>query len=64
MTTEASPKPKAMTTARLAALYNISPQTLTRWLQPFAARIGDKINESRVYTPKQVAIIYECLGEP
>jgi hypothetical protein len=53
---------KPMNHKELAALYNICDKTLRRWLKPFEKRIG-KTN-GNLFTPKQVRIIFDCLGEP
>jgi transposase len=46
----------------LAEKYNISVKTLNKWLKPFEKKIG-KVN-GYFFNPKQIKIIYECLGEP
>ena len=51
---------KAMTRQELATHYGISLNVLRKWLKPFKAKIGDL--NSYVFTPKQVQIIFECLG--
>ena len=53
---------KAMNKKELAALYSVSLTALNRWLEPFKEKIGKE--RGRTYTPKQVRIIFECLGEP
>jgi len=55
-------KIQAYNTKQLAQLYKVSTDTLSKWLQPFKEKIGDK--KSIIYTPKQVQTIFECLGEP
>lgn len=51
-----------MNKKQLAALYKITIRTLNIWLKPFENMIGPE--RGRAYTPKQVQIIFECLGEP
>lgn len=53
---------KAKTTQELADEYEISKETLRRWLRPFHCEIG--IREGNLYNIKQVEIIYENLGTP
>lgn len=55
-------KPKAMNKTKLAALYNVHIDTFSKWLEPFSDKIGNVTG--RIFTPKQVEIIFECLGEP
>lgn len=64
MNPEPAQRAKAYTKCQLAALYKINPATFTRWLVPFIDRVGHPHNGSRIYTPAQVAIIFECLGDP
>lgn len=60
--TEKKIKATAMNKTTLAKLYNIHVDTFTKWLEPFAEQIGTVTG--RIYTPKQVEKIFECLGEP
>jgi hypothetical protein len=53
---------KAMNKKQLADLYGVSVNTFSKWLKPFKDRIGKLMGY--IYTPKQVRIIFECLGEP
>jgi len=62
MEREDSIKPTAMTKTQLAQLYGVDKRTFDRWLKPFKNQIGEKMGH--IYTPKQVSIIYECLGTP
>lgn len=55
-------KPKAMNKTQLAKLYNVHIDTFSNWLLPFAEKIGTVTG--RIFTPKQVETIFECLGEP
>jgi hypothetical protein len=55
-------KPKAMNKTTLARLYNVHIDTFTKWIEPFADKIGTVTG--RIFTPKQVETIFECLGEP
>lgn len=53
---------KAQTKKELAEAYKISYYTLQQWLKPFLQEIGPY--RGRMFSPKQVAIIYEKLGSP
>lgn len=50
----------------VAAEYNISMKTLWKWLIPFLPDLEvTKYNKnSRIFTPAQLKIIYEKLGDP
>lgn len=47
---------------QLAAIYEVSVRTLKGWLEPFLEEIGE--TGVRTFTPKQVRIIFDKLGEP
>lgn len=47
---------------QLREMYGVSYKTWKRWLAPFSKEIG-KVN-GRLYTPKQVRIIFELLDPP
>ncbi|MBL0200992.1 MAG: DUF4248 domain-containing protein [Chitinophagaceae bacterium] len=53
---------KCATKKELAILYNIHPQTLTKWINNVPNLKLDP--KQRIFTPKQLKIIYEHLGEP
>lgn len=53
---------KPLSKMQLANAYNISLETLNSWLKPFKSQIGEY--RGRLFTPKQVKIIFEQLGEP
>ncbi len=53
---------KAQSKKELAEAYNISYHTLQQWLKPFQNEIGPYVG--RMYSPKQVEIIYDKLGAP
>lgn len=55
-------KTVAMNKTQLARAYNVNINTFSRWLAKFEHKLGDVTG--RIYTPKQVAIIFENLGEP
>ena len=55
-------KPVAMTKTALAAMYKVHPDTFTNWIKPIEEKLGDVIG--RIYTPKQVSIIIDHLGQP
>jgi len=46
----------------LAALYDVKPRTIKIWLLPFLPFIG--VKNGRFFTIKQVAIIFNKIGEP
>ncbi|MEM6844280.1 MAG: hypothetical protein AAF944_08285 [Bacteroidota bacterium] len=53
---------KPQTKQELAQAYGVTIRTLTNWMAPHEERIGTR--QGHMYTPKQVQIIYELLGEP
>ncbi|MEM8968786.1 MAG: hypothetical protein AAGE93_20385 [Bacteroidota bacterium] len=53
---------KPQTKQELAHAYGVTIRTLTNWIAPHEERIG--VRHGHTYTPKQVQIIYELLGEP
>nr|WKN35315.1 DUF4248 domain-containing protein [Tunicatimonas sp. TK19036] len=53
---------KPQTKQELANAYGVSTRTLTNWIAPFKEQIGKRLGHT--YTPKQVQIIYELIGEP
>lgn len=53
---------KAFSKSQLANAYEISIETFNSWIKPFKDQIGDY--RGKMYTPKQVQIIFERLGEP
>ena len=55
-------KIQSMNKKELASLYGVGRQTFSKWLLPFISEIGEY--RGRVYTPKQVAIIFKLLGKP
>jgi len=60
---ESKPEIVAMNKTQLANLYKIGPRTFNKWIKPFIAELGD-IEGRYIFTPSQVKIIYERLGEP
>ena len=46
----------------LARQYKVSPKTLEKWLKPIEKKVGEYTG--RMFTPVQVKVIYEHLGEP
>ncbi len=54
---------KALSHKELAQMYGVTSKTLSHWLQPFREKIKIK-GKQKIYTPLQVKIIFECLGEP
>lgn len=59
---EKNTKIQAKSKMELAHAYNVSLTTLNRWLAPFKEQIGEYRGKS--FTPKQVKIIFELVGEP
>jgi hypothetical protein len=57
-------KPEAKTLKELSQIYEIDIRTFKRWIEPHKNIIGDRLNKSKVFTPKQVTQIFELLGEP
>lgn len=55
-----SNKQKPQTRKELAAAYNVSLRTLARWF----IRAGLVFDKTRVFTPKQIQLIFEKLGTP
>lgn len=55
-------KPTAQTLKSLAALYNVSEETMRKWLKKID--MLRKQGDPYTYTPLQVKIIFEKLGEP
>ncbi len=58
----AEPKIRAMSKTELANAYQVSIKTFSRWVHPFKEEIGKYLG--RAYTPKQVKIIFDLLGQP
>lgn len=57
------PKPRAFKPMRLtevAHAYKITTKTLTSWLKPHAAQLGEY--RAKMLTPKQVEFIYDTFG--
>ncbi len=55
---------KTYTKKELRALYNVSRETFTKWINKFAKDIPDYNHKSKLLTPAQVRVIVELLGEP
>lgn len=53
-------KPTTQTFGELCQLYGVSETTMRSWLKKHGLHKKNK----RYYTPKEVATIYEKLGEP
>ena len=53
---------KPLSKMQLANAYDVSLETLNAWLKPFQEQIGDY--KGRMFTLKQVRIIFELIGEP
>lgn len=55
-------KPRAYSSKELAGLYGIGYDAFRSWLEPFKKEIGKQ--KGKAWNPKQVAIIFDRLGEP
>ncbi len=58
---------QAKTKSQIAAEYHISTRTLKKWLIPILPRLGitpRQYDRLRLFTPRQVQIIYDHLGSP
>lgn len=53
---------KAYLTKELAELYGVSAKTFNNWIKPIRSKLGTK--QSKYYTPKQVALIFDFLNPP
>jgi hypothetical protein len=53
---------KAYSNKEIARLYDVSPRTWRRWLEPFRNDIGYR--KGHFYNPNQVKVIFEKLGIP
>lgn len=52
-----------MTKTQLASMYGVCVETFTKWIKPFQTEIG-KMSGRYTYTPAQVKIIFEKIGQP
>jgi hypothetical protein len=57
-------KLEAKTLKELSQFYGIDARTFQRWIKPHETIIGKPLNGSKIYTPKQVKLIFEAFGEP
>lgn len=53
---------KRMSKTELARAYDININTLNVWITPHKDKIGPYLG--KVYTPKQVEVIFQVLGQP
>lgn len=53
---------QAYSPKQIKTLYNVGSKTWKSWLQPICKAVGEL--KGKVYTPKQIQIIVEHLGEP
>lgn len=56
-------KIEAMYLYQIAEQYKVSPRTLRRWLKPHNHTIN-KLDQSRLFTPREIETIYNLLGDP
>jgi len=54
---------RTMSKSELAEAYGITRATFMKWLKPFKDRIGYH-DKGHYFTPKQVSIIFELIGNP
>jgi len=54
---------KSYSKSELKEMYGISAKTLSAWIKPFKEELNIKSNQ-RLYTPKQIKIIFDKLGNP
>jgi len=59
---EVEVKIKPYSKTELANMYSVSVHILKVWLEPFKDQIGEY--KGRIYTVKQIELIFECLGKP
>ena len=52
----------AQTLSELAAAYKVNPKTLTRWIKRHPEI--KLFPRQKIFTPQQLKIIYEKIGEP
>jgi hypothetical protein len=55
---------KSYTKKEIRVLYNVTQDVLRRWLKPFEKDLPNYNTNSRIFTPAQVRVIFEKLGEP
>lgn len=55
-------KIQPMSLSELATAYQVSNKVMKSWLKPHSLTIGERVGF--YYTPKQVSMIFDCLGEP
>jgi len=53
---------KALTHKELAEKYGVTSTTMTNWVRKIKVKTDSKRN--KIYTPAQLAIIFEKLGRP
>lgn len=53
---------QSYTQYQLRKRYGVSYKTWIKWLEPIQAQLGEL--KGKCYTPKQVKIIFDHLGEP
>jgi len=53
---------KSVSKSQLSQAYNVSLRTLKLWLEPIGNSLGNY--QGQAYTPKQVKMIVDFLGEP
>ena len=55
---------KAYSKKEICKMYNISQDVLRRWLKPIEGLLPYYNPFSRIFTPAQVKVIFEKIGEP
>ena len=48
----------------LSKMYQVSATTMITWINKFKNKLPDYDGNEKIFTPKQVKIIFENLGEP
>jgi predicted DNA-binding protein YlxM (UPF0122 family) len=54
---------KSYSKAELADLYNVSSDTFAKWIKSIEDLLPHYKRSNKVFTPKQVKVIFEELGE-
>lgn len=62
MTTKSNVLIKPYNIKELAAIYNVTPRTMSNWLEEHKAAIGKKVG--RYFSALQVKVVFEKLGLP
>lgn len=55
---------KSYTKKEIRLLYKVTQDVLRRWLKPIQKDLPNYNPNARIFTPAQVRVIFEKLGEP